>query len=184
MAVFTIHPETGQGSRSAVASATRSARDCNSLGWNRRLQRMHLAQRRRKYGTKPWTIVLFAIVVVLPTACEKTAAQWHTETGYRWRELSVVKGTPGFTRLDAGATGITFANSVSDSALRGNRVLGQGAGVALGDVDGDGLPDVFLARTEGCSALAIRPVRRLRMSTAMAISILCCFQRRGPMPSL
>jgi hypothetical protein len=79
-----------------------------------------------------------------------------------WRHL-------GFAAADAGgasyvdaltrvpvfldATGITFQNSVSDSLLLGNRILGQGAGVALGDVDGDGLVDVFLARTEGCSAL-------------------------------
>ena len=32
-------------------------------------------------------------------------------------------------------------------------LVGYGAGVALGDVDGDGRVDVFLARTEGCSAL-------------------------------
>jgi hypothetical protein len=50
-------------------------------------------------------------------------------------------------------TGIQFQNTVSDSALVRNRVVGQGAGVALGDVDGDGLVDVFLARTQGCSAL-------------------------------
>ena len=55
--------------------------------------------------------------------------------------------------MDAGKTGIRFQNSVSDSVLLGNRMLGQGAGVALGDVDGDGLVDVFLARTEGCNAL-------------------------------
>src|SRR5439155_7465640 len=52
-----------------------------------------------------------------------------------------------------GKTGIRFQNMVSDSLLLGNRVLGQGAGVALGDVDGDGLVDVFLAKTQGCSAL-------------------------------
>lgn len=55
--------------------------------------------------------------------------------------------------MEPSATGIDFTNAVSDSALLGNRVLGQGGGVALGDVDGDGLPDVFLAKTEGCSAL-------------------------------
>lgn len=55
--------------------------------------------------------------------------------------------------MDAGTTGIRFQNTVSESALVGNRILGQGAGVALGDVDGDGWVDVFLARTEGCSAL-------------------------------
>ena len=34
-----------------------------------------------------------------------------------------------------------------------NRQLAQGAGVCLADVDGDGRPDVFLARTEGPNAL-------------------------------
>jgi enediyne biosynthesis protein E4 len=87
--------------------------------------------------------------------CERTTAgdaAWHTEAGYRWRALAVPRGgQPGFTRMDG--TGIRFQNTVSDSALLRNRILGQGAGIALGDVDGDGLVDVFLGRTEGCSAL-------------------------------
>jgi hypothetical protein len=48
---------------------------------------------------------------------------------------------------------VRFRNSVSDSLLLGNRMLAQGAGVALGDVDADGLVDIFLARTEGGSSL-------------------------------
>ena len=83
----------------------------------------------------------------------KAPPAWHQEAGFRWRELEVPRGKPGFTRIDAGKSGIRFQNTVSDSALLGNRILGQGAGVALGDVDGDGLVDVFLARTEGCNAL-------------------------------
>jgi enediyne biosynthesis protein E4 len=78
---------------------------------------------------------------------------WHQETGYRWRDLVVPRGEPGFTEMPAEKTGIHFQNDVSDSVLLGNRILGQGAGVALGDVDGDGLPDIFLAKTQGCSAL-------------------------------
>src|SRR5438094_2175712 len=88
------------------------------------------------------------------TACSSSPApRWHQETGYRWRELSVRPGKAGFTHMEGRPSGIRFQNTVSDSALLHNRVLGQGAGVALGDVDGDGLVDVFLARTEGCSAL-------------------------------
>ncbi|HEV8214288.1 MAG TPA: VCBS repeat-containing protein, partial [Gemmatimonadaceae bacterium] len=95
------------------------------------------------------------ILGLIAAACtgESKPAEWHQETGYRWRELSVRRGSPGFSRISAKETGINFQNFVSDSALLGNRILGQGAGVALGDVDGDGLPDVFLGRTEGCSAL-------------------------------
>ena len=94
------------------------------------------------------------IALVTVSACrgEQPNAEWRAEGGYRWRDLNVPGGTqPGFTRMES--SGIRFQNAVSDSALLKNRVVGQGAGVALGDVDGDGLVDVFLAKTEGCSAL-------------------------------
>jgi hypothetical protein len=55
--------------------------------------------------------------------------------------------------MDGSRSGIEFQNAVSDSLLLTNRYLAQGAGIAIGDIDGDGLPDVFLGRTEGCSAL-------------------------------
>jgi hypothetical protein len=88
------------------------------------------------------------------TACgPEPAASWREEAGYRWRALVVPRGAPGFTRVSESRTGIRFENAVSDSLLLGNRMLAQGAGVALGDVDGDGLVDVFLARTQGPNAL-------------------------------
>ena len=94
------------------------------------------------------------IAMVIMSGCNRPVeSNWHEENGYRWRELSVKAGPAGFTSLSARATGIDFENDVSDSILVGNRILGQGAGVALGDVDGDGRPEVFLARTEGCNAL-------------------------------
>ncbi|MEO5567177.1 MAG: FG-GAP-like repeat-containing protein [Gemmatimonadaceae bacterium] len=95
-----------------------------------------------------------AVVVAGALGCaDRPPEEWQQEAGYRWRELAVGGREAGFTRLSAGKTGIDFTNTVSESLLVGNRNLGQGAGIAIGDVDGDGLPDVFMARTEGCNAL-------------------------------
>jgi hypothetical protein len=96
---------------------------------------------------------LVPCALILLTACGPTGTPpWQEESGYRWRELDVSGGTPGFTRV-GDQSGIQFQNEVSDSALLGNRILAQGAGVAMGDVDGDGLVDIFLAKTEGPNAL-------------------------------
>src|SRR5262245_18840842 len=109
---------------------------------------------RRSRGA--WITALACIAAL--AACERgpkpaLIPPWHDEAGYRWRELVVNGGKPGFTRVEGRRSGIEFQNSVSESSLVANRVIGQGAGVALGDVDGDGLVDVFLGKSEGCSAL-------------------------------
>jgi hypothetical protein len=84
-----------------------------------------------------------------------TDAAWHDADGYRWRTLDVPRGrtAPGFTLLAPSKTGVSFSNTVSESLLVQNRTLADGAGVCLADVDADGRPDVFLARTESPSAL-------------------------------
>jgi hypothetical protein len=102
---------------------------------------------------RPSPTGLTALILLL-TACGPAATPaWHDEQGFRWRELAVARGKAGFTSLDSGKTGVGFANQAGDSILLGNRVLGQGAGVSMGDVDGDGAVDVFLAKTDGCSGL-------------------------------
>ena len=95
------------------------------------------------------------LVVACSRETAKVTSSWHDADGYRWRALDVPRGklTPGFTSLTPSQTGIAFSNTVSDSLLVHNRQLAQGAGVCLADIDGDGRPDVFLARTEGPNAL-------------------------------
>lgn len=79
---------------------------------------------------------------------------WHQETGYRWRALAVpTRGHDGFTMLTAGTTGLTHRNDIDVDSGLANRGLLDGAGVALGDVDGDGRPDVVLASEERAAAL-------------------------------
>ena len=95
---------------------------------------------------------LAALGMTCLACADAPSAAWQQENGYRWRELRVERGREGFTSV-GGRSGVQFQNDVSDSVLLGNRMLAQGAGVALGDVDGDGNVDVFLARTQGGSAL-------------------------------
>ncbi|HKW49493.1 MAG TPA: VCBS repeat-containing protein, partial [Gemmatimonadaceae bacterium] len=88
-------------------------------------------------------------------ACRnQTDLSWHQEDGYRWHALPVPSsGKPGFAALDARRTGITHRNDVADAHALANRNLLIGAGVAIGDVDGDGLPDLFFASLERPAAL-------------------------------
>ncbi|MDZ7362791.1 MAG: VCBS repeat-containing protein [candidate division KSB1 bacterium] len=79
---------------------------------------------------------------------------WHQESGYRWAELSVSKSNkPGFTLLAAAQTGIEFINSLTHEQMAANRFLLNGSGVAVGDIDGDGLVDIYFARLDGGNIL-------------------------------
>ena len=89
-------------------------------------------------------ILVPILLLILQSCAEKPSLKWHHEVGYRWAELSVPElGAPGFQLLPASETGVVFSNSLTRDQITENRLLLGGSGVATGDVDGDGLPDIY-----------------------------------------
>lgn len=70
--------------------------------------------------------------------------------------LAATEEPARFSRLSAADTGIDFANTIVQDAtinLYTFEYLYNGAGVAIGDVDNDGLPDLYFAATRGSDRL-------------------------------
>ena len=80
--------------------------------------------------------------------------EWTVEKGYKFKPLHVSeKGKTGFTLLSPEQTGITFANKLTDEQSYSNQIRNNGSGVAAGDIDDDGLVDVYFARLDGPNIL-------------------------------
>jgi hypothetical protein len=62
-------------------------------------------------------------------------------------------GKAGFTRLNGEQTGVWFTNRLSEDRSLTNTIVNNGSGVALGDVDDDGLCDLYFCNLEGPNAL-------------------------------
>jgi enediyne biosynthesis protein E4 len=68
--------------------------------------------------------------------------------------LAVAPDRPaGFTPMLFLQTGIAFSNAIPESRFKTNQILLNGSGVAAGDVDGDGLCDLYFGRLHGTNAL-------------------------------
>src|SRR5262249_47252136 len=79
---------------------------------------------------------------------------WHEIAGGRYSELEVHSpGKTGFTLLPPGQTGIAFTNTLSEFEVASNRTLLNGSGVAVGDFDNDGWPDIYLCSLNGRNTL-------------------------------
>ncbi|MBL9138464.1 MAG: VCBS repeat-containing protein [Verrucomicrobiales bacterium] len=96
-----------------------------------------------------------AAIVIGLAASAATPPPWQTADGYRFRPLphQPAAHSPGFSRLSPRETGIHFTNQLAESRSLTNHILLNGSGVALGDVDGDGWVDIFLAGLDGPNAL-------------------------------
>ena len=80
--------------------------------------------------------------------------EWENGAGYRLASLPVpTQGKVGFTSLPIERLGIQFTNRVSKLSLAKRSNLTNGSGVALGDVNGDGLCDIYFCRLEGDNQL-------------------------------
>lgn len=80
---------------------------------------------------------------------------WHAANGFRWRSLPKPSpAAPGFEEIATReGHGFAFTNRVSAAAALNNQILENGAGVALGDVNGDRWCDVYLCGSEPANAL-------------------------------
>src|SRR5688572_22233694 len=101
-------------------------------------------------------LILLSLLLILTVKEWALGAEtaWHDLPGGRWRELpSVSPGKVGFTPLDPLKSGIAFTNTLAEELGAANRTLYNGSGVAAGDFDGDGLPDLVLCGLQNKLAL-------------------------------
>src|SRR5437016_10327040 len=81
-------------------------------------------------------------------------SNWQNGLGFRCAPLQIPGGgKAGFTRLLPATTGLAFTNLLSKSRYTTNQIYLNGSGVAAGDVDGDGLCDLYFCGLDGPNVL-------------------------------
>src|SRR5438552_3481954 len=105
-------------------------------------------------GVKLVSIVVAGMVGAPGWRADGKDFVWHAMPGGRWAELEIpASGKTGFTLLPPGQTGVTFTNSCEEWQGASNRVLFNGSGVAVGDYDNDGKPDLYFCSLNGRNTL-------------------------------
>ncbi len=98
-------------------------------------------------------------VFCLSLSCQAAAevaegVSWSEGAGFRSMELRPSgSGKAGFTLMIPTATGIRFTNTLQGEAYATNAVAHNGAGVAIGDVDGDGWQEIYFCNLQGPNRL-------------------------------
>jgi enediyne biosynthesis protein E4 len=100
-----------------------------------------------------WNRPLFLLLLLAPWA-HAAPLKWESRDGYRVAPLDVpTDGHSGFTLLTPAQTSIHFTNQLTYDHSLLNQNLLNGAGLAAGDFDGDGLCDLYFCNLEGSNGL-------------------------------
>lgn len=103
---------------------------------------------------KAFYIHIFVAIALFFISCDsRVEREWIQEDGYRWAELNPQGKNTGFNALNSSITGITFKNILREENIVENQNLLNGSGVTAGDVDGDGLTDLYFTALDGSNKL-------------------------------
>jgi len=106
------------------------------------------------YYQRVYFLFLAATLLLLGGCSNNPDLEWNTEDGYAWAEVAPgYWGELGFEKRSPSSTGISFENTLRTESILENRVLMNGSGVAAGDINADGLVDLYFARLGGPNRL-------------------------------
>jgi len=117
---------------------------------------------------------IFLMLGCVSIALQLSSQSWEEGDGFSSLSASAVSGdSQGFSLIESGRTGLDFTNSlVSDRGLR-NQILLNGSGVAAGDVNGDGLCDLYFCGLDRPNMLFINHGNWMFEESVIADAILC-----------
>src|SRR6266511_437381 len=117
-------------------------------------RRLWLCWRERRRFMRVSALILAGAVVLNATALGQVFVEEEPRPLLRSVPLPLPQGkAAGFARLEPEQTGLAFTNELSLKLVAKNRLIEDGSGVAAGDVDGDGLCDLYFCSLEGHNRL-------------------------------
>lgn len=106
--------------------------------------------------TVHWAAFAYVWLALCLGIAGRAAAPLPWSEGAGFRSVTVqptVQGKAGFTLMSPKDSGLSFTNALLGDLYLTNAVAHNGAGVAIGDVDGDGWADVYLCSLQGPNRL-------------------------------
>ncbi|MFM1941728.1 MAG: hypothetical protein RI897_710 [Verrucomicrobiota bacterium] len=97
---------------------------------------------------------IVGLTLICPSLAIAAPANWQQHDGFQSAAVAPSgNGKDGFELLSPTHTGLHFTNQLALERYITNQIYLNGAGVALGDADGDGLCDVYLCSIDTANAL-------------------------------
>ena len=102
---------------------------------------------------------LLSLLCAIVLSCSDEVG-WNNQEPINFRDLTFDEelygtGQDGFSEIFSTYSGVNASNDISEKEILENQHLMHGSGVALGDVNGDGLVDIYIPRIKEDNVLYI-----------------------------